>query len=143
MPKHDRWTKIIAICGTVVAGLPLVFTILTAAVGSWMDKRFLFDWMMPAELFPFVLAGSALLVWAAWRAQWRRMWFAVGVVLLFVLLFGGQALAVVSGLADGSRPAQGVWWAIVVGSIALYDLVAVGLAVLGVQLSQRVFRPAL
>ena len=143
MPKHDRWTKIIAICGTVIAGLPLVFTILTAAVGSWMDKRLLFDWMMPAELFPFVLAGSALLVWAAWRAQWRRLWFAAGVVLLFVLLFGGQALAVASGLADGSRPAQGVWWVIVVACIALYDLVAVGLAVLGVQLSQRVFRPAL
>jgi hypothetical protein len=109
-------------------------------VPGWI-KRFLFDWMMPAELFPFVLAGKRFAglgrLARAMAEGLVRRWRCFALCAAVRRAGPGGCQRSGGWIPAGAR----VWWAIVVGSIALYDLVAVGFAVLGVQLSQRRIPP--
>src|SRR5512143_47947 len=92
-------TKILAIVGTVLAWFPTVAPLLASAALFVRARLFRLDYLMPAELFPFALAGGALLLWAAFRAHSRRRLIGWSLGAAVVLLFAGQALAVVTGLA--------------------------------------------
>lgn len=85
--KKDGLTKILAVAGTVLVVLPLLAPLVFALVAFTHRRRFLFDYLMPAELFGLVLAGGLLLLWGA--------------------LVLSQGLAVLSGLASGAREASG------------------------------------
>jgi hypothetical protein len=65
---------------------------------------------MPAELFPAVLVGGGLLLWAGLRSHshWKLIGWGLGIAV--ILLFGGQALAEVTGLADGTTEIGGWQW---------------------------------
>ena len=56
---------------------------------------------MPAELFPVVLVGGGLLVWAAIRAGLRRGIIGWGLAAAVGFLIVSMALAMVTGLASG------------------------------------------
>lgn len=107
MLTTSRWIKLPAIIGAGLIWLPLAFTLLTSVVGSVMSRRFLLDFLMPAELSPLIFLGGALVTLAAWRAQgpWRR--FALWLLVMLACLVGSQGLAVLTGLADGKHPPAG------------------------------------
>ena len=67
MRKNIILSKILAILGTVLIWLPIAFPLGFAAIRLMQGGRLLLDYLMPAELFPLVLLGSALLLWAAHR----------------------------------------------------------------------------
>jgi hypothetical protein len=71
-----------------------------------------------------------LLLWAAIRARSRRGLIGWSLAIAVILLVGGQALAVVSGLASGETEPVGLWWALVTISIAGYTffIAVIGLA---------------
>ncbi len=73
---------------------------------------------MPAELFPAAVAGGALLWWAALRARARQRAIGWGLAAMIGLLFGGQAVAVMTGLASGETEPAGWPWITVIVSIA-------------------------
>jgi hypothetical protein len=98
-----------------------------------------FDFLMPAELFPIALVGALLLLWAAQRARSQRKLIGWGLVSMTAFLFGGQALAVVSGLASGAIEPTGWAWALVVASIALYTLALIGVCIAGVLLVRKLY----
>jgi len=58
------------------------------------------------------------------------------------LLVGGQALAVVTGLASGDTEPTGWQWALVLASIGTYSLALVVIGVGGVLLVRDLFKPA-
>jgi len=97
------------------------------------------DYLIPAELFPVVLVGTLLLFWAAQRARTLRKPIIWGLISMLVFLIGGQALAVVSGLASGAIGPTGWPWALVVASISLYSLSLIVVCIAGVLLVKKLF----
>ena len=134
MGKKDLLTKILAIVGTVLAWFPILAPILLSIAALIQRGRFLFDYLMPAELFPFALAGGGLLLWASLRARSRRGWIGGGLGAAILLLFGTQGIAVVTGLASGETETGGWQWALVIGALILYILALIALGVGGILL---------
>jgi len=142
MEKKSTLTKVLAIVGAVLAWFPLLAPVLASAAVLLRGRVFRFDYLMPAELFPFALAGGVLLLWAAFRARSHRGLIGWGLGIAIVLLFGGQALAVVTGLASGETETGGWQWALVLASLAAYSLALVAIAVGGALLLRALFKPA-
>ena len=142
MPHSSRWLRWLALAGVVLLWFPLAATLLTSAVGSVMTRRFLFDFLMPAELSLLAFAGGALVTFAAWRdtGPWRRflLWLAV----MLICLVGSQGLAVVTGLADGSHPPTGWRLAPVITVYAGYVLGLIAVAVAATRWVRSVWRKA-
>ncbi|HHV35060.1 MAG TPA: hypothetical protein GXX59_05720 [Syntrophomonadaceae bacterium] len=139
MENRGVLTKVLAVAGTVLVWIPILFTIITAVIGTIYARRVRFDFLMPAELFPIALVGALLLLWAAQRARSQRKLIGWGLVSMAAFLFGGQALAVVSGLASGAVEPMGWAWALVVASIALYSLALIGVCIAGVLLVRKLY----
>jgi len=141
MGDRGTVTRILAIFGTVLVWLPVLAPIVLAFVALFRVGRFLFDYLMPAELFAIVLLGGALLIGSAVRAQSRRALIIWSLVIATVLLFGSQALAVETGLASGAREPSGIWYGLVLGGIIIMDLAVVEMGVGGALLVRDLFRP--
>ncbi len=140
MGKKDILTKILAIAGTALVWFPILAPVVISVSGFIAERMARFDFLMPAELFPAVLAGGGLLVWAALRARSRRGLIGWGLVAAVGMLVGGQALAVATGLASGDAEPAGWPWALVLASIGVYSLALVVVAVGGVLLVRDLFR---
>lgn len=140
MAKRNTLIKILALTGTGLVWLPLLAPLLFSLLRSLRGAPFMIDYLMPAEGFPLVLAGSGLLLWVAVRARSHVRWIAwllgIGVALLVI----GQAIALVTGLASGAIEPTGWQWALVIATIAGYTLTVIGIGVLGIRLTQYVFR---
>jgi hypothetical protein len=141
MEKQGVLTKTLAIAGTVLVWLPILAPILFSAILLIQERIFRFDYLMPAELFPAILLGGALLVWAALRAHSHGKLIGWSLGLAAALLVGAQALAEVTGLASGAIEPAGWPWALVLGALAAFVLAILGVAVGGVLLLRDLFRP--
>jgi hypothetical protein len=130
MGKKDILNKILAIIGTLLVWVPILAPVLFSAVRLFTRPVFQIDYLMPAELFPLVLLGGGLLLWAAvLRKKFQRL-IGWSLVSTLVLLAGSQGLAVVTGLASGRAEPGGWQWALVLVALAAYIL-AVGLIGVG------------
>jgi hypothetical protein len=134
MGKKDTLTKILAIAGSILVWLPMLAPLVFAVIRFIQARRFLFDYLMPAEIFPVVLVGSGLLVWAAIRARSRRGLIGWGLAAAVGLLICSMALAEVTGLASGETEEGGWQWALVLVLFAGFWLGLVGMGVGGVLL---------
>jgi hypothetical protein len=141
MEKKSVFTKILAIPGTVLVWVPTLAPVLFGGVALFTRGRFLFDYLMPAELFPVGLVGAGLLLWAALRAHSQRKLIGWGLVGVLVLLAGSQGLAVVTGLASGEIEATGLWWVLTLAGIIGYSLALIAIGVGGLLLLHDLFRP--
>lgn len=139
MQRTNLFTKVLAVVGVVLAWFPIAATILTSAGSTLGSRTFHLDWLMPAELFPAAAIGGVLLLWAALRARARVKPIAWSLVLMVVVLVGGQALAVVTGLASGETEPEG--WPMVLLGLALagYTMLLVVIGVAGALLVHDVF----
>ncbi|ABN07275.1 hypothetical protein Mlab_1106 [Methanocorpusculum labreanum Z] len=135
MKDHKKAAFVCSVIGTVLLWIPIALTLVTGVVGSIFAGKLLMDYLMPAELFFLVLAGWILLiVGSVFSGKWKIPVVITGVATL-ILLFGAQILAVVSGLASGVVPAEGMIWYLVLGMLILYDLLVIVLGILGIRLS--------
>jgi hypothetical protein len=133
-------TKILAIAGTILVWLPLLAPVFFSAL-LLIDKRmFRFDYLMPAELFPLALVGGGLLLWAALRAHSHQAQIGWGLALAVVLLFGGQAIAVVTGLASGEIEPAGWWVILALVALGIYSLSLVIVGLGGAFILRDLFR---
>lgn len=134
MDRHRPLLKILAIVGAILAWFPLVATVATSVMGSLASRTFRLDYLMPGELGLFAFAGGLLLLLVAVLARRRRLLIGASLAVAFIALFGGQALAVATGLASGAREPTGWPWILVLASLALYSFAVLMLAVAGVRL---------
>jgi len=141
MENKGVLTKILAIAGTVLVWFPILAPILITTILFTQEQIFRFDYLMPAELGLFVFGGGILLLVAAIRAHFHAKLIGWGLGTALVLLVGGQALAVVTGLADGSTEIGGWQWMLVLGTLVAYVLAIVASGVGGVLLLRDVFKP--
>jgi hypothetical protein len=137
--KNNLFTKLLAVAGVILTGIPVVAPIVFAIISIATGNGFRLDYMMPAELFIMVLIGAALLIWASIRAKKliKVIAWTVGISVFF--LISCQAIAQISGLADGRIEASGPVFVIVLSMLILFDLGVIGLNVLGGMLISRVF----
>lgn len=140
MKTSHFFTKLAAISGTVLVWIPVLFTVITSVIGTLTSGRLRFDFLMPAELFPFALGGAILLVFTALRTRFYRKYVVIGFTLAILCLFGGQGIAVVSGLASGAIAPAGLVWAAVVVSIVIYSLSVVELGIVGILIALKLYR---
>ncbi len=140
MEKKDVLTKILAVFGTVLMWLPVLAPIILGVGSLIFAGMFRFDYLMPAEMFPSAVLGGAMLLWAALRTHSHRKLIGWGLVTAVVILFGGQAIAVVTGLASGKTEPTPMLMALVLTPIMIYALALAVVGVGGVQLSRDLFR---
>jgi hypothetical protein len=142
MKNKARFTKILAVVGTVLLWLPIAATLITAIIGSISAKTFLFDYLMPAELFPLAFVGAGLLLWASFRAKLLVRPISWGLDAVIGLPVAAQLIAIFTGLAKGDVP-RGGWQEILVTTlIGLYGLAIIATGILGIQLCQKLFKKA-
>ena len=139
MENRNSLTKILAAGGFVLVCLPILAPVFFAVLHFVRARRFLLDYLMPAELFLFVLIGGGLLLWAAVRARAQRGLIGGALGIATVLLISGQALAILTGLASGEAEPTGWRWGLVMGSIVVYTLAVIATAVGGVLLLRDLF----
>jgi hypothetical protein len=137
MKNKGILAKILAVTGAALVWIPLLFTIFTAAVGTISTGTLRFDYLMPAELFPFTLAGGVLLTVAAFMARAYCKPILWSLIIAAAALTGGQTYAVSSGLASGAIQAEGLPWALVLASLAIYALALIFLIVAGTRFAWR------
>jgi hypothetical protein len=127
MRQKDVFTRLLALAGTALAWFPIVATVLLTGVGSITARAWRLDYLMPAELFPAAVLGGGLLLWATLRAHTRRALVGGSLGVAMGMLVGGQALAVVTGLASGRTRPDGWAWVLVLASLGVYTLALVAL----------------
>jgi hypothetical protein len=139
MKNKGVFTKLLAIVGTILAWFPILAPFLISVTRFFEDGIFRFDYLMPAELFPFALGGGLLLLWAALRAKTRVKLIGWGLGAAIFLLVSSQALAMLTGLASGATDPVGWVYIIVLSALIAYALALVVVAVGGAQLLKDVF----
>ena len=140
MPKKGKLTQLLAILGSIFAWLPLLAPVFFSLGRLFRGGSFLFDYLMPAELFPAALLGGGLLLWAAIRARAYRGWIGWSLLASILLLVGSQALAVATGIASGRTPMSSPWFYAVMAGLILFLLALLITAASGVRLARELFR---
>ena len=102
MDRKTVVTRVLVIAGTILALFPLVATMVTSIIGSIMNRKFLMDYLMPAELGLFYLTGGIFLVLASFLVKAHRKLITVSFGLAEALFLGFTLVADASGLASGS-----------------------------------------
>lgn len=140
MKTKSTLSKGLAMLGTLFVWLPILAPILFSVIALAYDGVFRFDYLMPAELGLFAFGGGVLLLVAAFlaHANWKWIGWGLGIALLSVV--GGQALAVVTGLASGETEPVGWPWMLVIGSLIVYTLAVVEVGVEGIRLLRDLFK---
>jgi len=141
MENKGALTKGLVITGTVLVWLPILAPILFSLILFIQQQIFRFDYLMPAELGLFAFGGGILLLVAAIRARSHMKLIGWGLGIAFVTVVGGQALAVFTGLADGSTAIGGWQWMLVLSSLVIYVLAIVDVGVGGILLLRDLFKP--
>jgi hypothetical protein len=140
-PKQkSALAKIFAVCGTLLLLAPILFMLVTAVVGSIARKALLFDYLMLAELFPLVALGLVLLVLASITSRILPKWIGWSSAAALILLAASLLFANASGLSSGTGSVQSGAVAFVIVGIALYDLLVLGIAILGILLVKKLFQ---
>lgn len=134
MGKKGLFIKALAILGTILAWLPIFAPILISVTVFFIDHRFLFDYLMPAELFPVALLGGGLLIYAASLKCLHRRLIAGSFAIALGSLISGQAIAVITGLASGKIAPSGWPWLLVILSLIIYILALIGIGIGGLLL---------
>ena len=140
MDKKSVFTKVLAIAGTALVWLPLLAPLGFGLVRLIQSGRFLFDYLMPAELFPIVLLGGLLLFWAAWRAQAKKRLIGWGLLAMVLLLVGSQVIAILTGLASGETEPGGWQMVLVLALLGVYCLAILAVGMGGVRLLRTLYR---
>lgn len=140
MNARKAWMKALAVLGTALVIVPIAAAI-ASAIPLLTNPAASFDWLTPAEFSPVALVGGVLLIGCAWMAHDRRGLVITGNAVSFGVLITGLAVARVSGLATGAREPEGLTWALVVASIAIYVVGLVVLIVAGMLLTRDLFHP--
>lgn len=130
----------LAVLGTVLVWIPLVFPVILTIVLFAFRQVFRFDYLMPVELFMFALSGGILLTSVSLFKKTDRKTIIGSLISAIIFLFLTQWVAVVTGLASGNTKPEGLPWILVTGLLAMYTLSIVVLAVGGVLLIKKLFK---
>jgi hypothetical protein len=133
-------TKALAIAGAVLAALPLVAPVTFSALRLAGGGSFMFDYLMPMELFFLAVAGGILILAAALLGKLRRLPAALSLGAAGLLFAATSAAAELTGLAHGDNPPEGWRLHLVMGLLALFIVAEVAIMVVGILQTRDLFR---
>lgn len=136
MKKKEVFIKIILIIGTVLVWLPILAPVLLSVYSGIKERMFLFDYLMPIELFTSALVGGGLILWAALWARARRRLISWCFGIMLVLRIGVDVI----GLALRESTLTGWWTSLLYTSIVAYSIIIVVIGVGGVLLLVDIFK---
>lgn len=140
MNTKTNWlTKVLVVSGTILTALPVLAPLVFGFLALVFTGAFRLDYLMPAEMSMFAIAGGLMLLWAAIRMGTHRWFIGGSLIAAVVMLFGSQAVAEISGLASGEAEPEGLLLGVVMGGLAVYTLAVASLAVWGWRLWRQVF----
>ncbi len=139
-PKHPKLAIILALTGTVLLCLPVLFTLITAVIGSIANKSLIIDYLMPAELFPIAALGSIVLIIGTYLARKQYIRICITTVIMGACLAAGQLTAVLTGMASGETAAEGGIFIIVVALIIAYSLLLIVNCITGLIITKKLFK---
>jgi len=132
--------KISGIFGLILVWFPVLATLITGSVFSFRTGHFQMDYLMPAELFPFVILGGALLFLAAFFSNTRKLLYGLLLGLMLISFIGINIAALATGLASGERE-PGDWATTLVnGLLVVYNVSLVMMSIYGVKLVVDLFK---
>ncbi len=140
LKKNNLFTKILVVLGNILLWIPILFPFIFLIAAFVQKGSFLFDFLIPAEMFPSTLLGGGLLFWASLRTKTRCRYIGWGTGLALIMLFGSQVIANEGGLASGGAELGGGIWVIAFGMIILYDLALVLTGINGILLMRDLMR---
>jgi len=140
MENKGVFTKILAVAGTIFVWFPILSPILLTTIFFIQEHIFRFDYLMPAELGLFAFSGGILLLIAAFQMRSHTKLIGWGLGTALITIVGGQALAVFTGLADGSTEVGGWQWMLVLGSLVVYTLSVVSVGLGGILVLRDLFK---
>lgn len=138
--KKETFAKILVIPGIVLVLLPILAPFGFGLGSLITDGKFRFDYLLPAELGIFIFAGAILLLAAAFIAHSQLKLIGWSLVAAILVLVGGQAIAVVTGLASGKIEPTGWQWALVLASLAIFYLAVIVIGIGGIKLAAGLFK---
>lgn len=115
MPEKTTLARVAVVVGLILMVVP----VLTASSG---------DWLLPAELFPFVLAGGVLVTLAAPKGSSDRRLGGIGLMLSAGALVLGTLVMGLLGLV-APEAAESVRWQTGIG-IAVLSVYALGVVLM-------------
>lgn len=133
MKFKEQAFKITTIIAVFLLLSPIAFMLLTAIPTLVNLQMIRIDYLIPLEVFPIVLTGAGILTLIACKTNIYKRKICTLVVLLIVMFFGGQYLAVITGISDGSASATGWAFITVVISMIAYDILAVIIGIYGIR----------
>jgi len=138
--NQNRWfTKSLAVVGTIFIFIPIAAPLFFGFLHFLRSNKFMVDYLMPAELFPVIVVGIALLLWAAIRRRACIRWLTWSIILMVITLVGGMLIARWSGLAADEIEPIGFWWSVVMGAIILYIFTVICIGFAGCHLIKILF----
>jgi hypothetical protein len=139
MEKNARLTRGLALVGTFLMWIPLLVPVLLSLAALVVWRCFLFDFLMPAELFPLSILGFGLTLWAALRAHLHQKLIGWGFVIGLALLMLSQGIAIWTGLASGERQPTAQLLALVLVPYGMYVLALIASGLGGVWLTHDLY----
>ena len=129
MGKKLILVRVLTILGNILIWLPILAPIFFSTIAFVATRQFLFDYLMPAELFPLFLIGAGFLFWVAHILHMYQKFILMCFIIAVSSLILGQVLAVISGLASGDIPPADWPWMLVILSLIVYitALIAIGI----------------
>lgn len=137
MKRDKLFTQILATIGTVLIWITIVLPIVLSISRLISGQRFIFDFLLPAELFAVILSGAILLIWSVILAKTHRIAVFVSLGIAIVCLVGSQVVAVTTGLASGEAEPIGLPWIIVTALIGIYNFSVIALGTAGIFLVRK------
>jgi hypothetical protein len=141
MKRINILIKTLAILGTIFTWIPILAPVFFSITKIITSHRFLFDYLMPAELFPMALFGGILLIIVAKKIQFSQKLVNLSFALAVGSLILCQVFAILSGLDSGRIGPSGWPWLLVILSITIYFFALIGLGTGGIFLLKKLFSP--
>lgn len=138
VPKKLSVRKALTVAGLILVWAPIVFPVALSAIKLIESGMFLFDFLMPAEMFLFFLSGAVLLFWVSLKIKHYVKHIGLGLLLAVVFLFGAQGMAVATGLASGGIEPKGWPLVVVLVTLFLYISAVIGVGVMGFYLLKKI-----
>ena len=132
--------RILAFIGTIFLFIPILFPILLSILHLLATGRFLFDYLIPAELFFLVIAGTLILLIASIRSEiYRKSVIALTIIIITTLPLA-QMIAVLTGLANGDMEPVGWRLYLVLMFLGIYTISILIQGIYGIRLIKALFK---
>lgn len=119
MTRHQALTRSLAVLGTALVITPILAPLAFGMAALAQGRGFLVDYLMPFEVYPVTLLGTALIAWAAARAHERTRAVGIAIATMLAGFVLAMASARLTGIADSPMRLEAWRFAVTAGFLVV------------------------